>query len=668
MRGREASAGRIGVAAAAAAVVFGMSAPAPASAQAPGPSHWSHWGGDAGSKRYAPLDQIDASNADELEVAWRWKAANFGPEPDFYYRATPVKAEGKLFTVAGPRRAVVAVDPGTGETLWMWRMPENPRWERSPRKSYGKGVAYGEVDGRGVVFTITPGYWLVALDADTGEPVDGFGEGGVVDLQEGLGYPVHPDSGISEEHGLITSSSPPIVVNGVVVVGNSHQQGYYPAQKENIPGDLRGYDAASGEMLWRFRVVPRPGEFGHDTWEDDSWEYSGNISSWAPLSADPERGIVYIPTDTPTGDYYGGHRPGENLFGTSLLALDVRTGERVWHFQMVRHDIWNYDNPTAPNLLDITVDGERIPAAVQVTKQGYAYVFDRGTGEPVWPMEDREAPESDVPGEETWPTQPHPTRPPAFEIQGITEDDLIDFTPELRKQAAKIAERYRMGPLFNPPSVRDADDGTSGAFVVPGANGGANIPGGACADPETGVLYVATERGHSVISLVPGEDRPDFARYGPEGEPSNMRYVSTGPGGVRGPRGLPLLKPPYGSIVALDLNRGERLWRIPNGDTPAEIRDHPSLQDVDVPRTGKQAHANCLVTSSLLFYGEGRGGGPWLHAVDKESGEEVGRVELPVTTNAALMTYMHEGRQYIVAPAAAPGHAAELIALALPEQ
>lgn len=658
------------VAAAAALITAGAAWPerAPAQEGAEAGSAWAYWGGDAGSQRYAALDQIDASNAGDLEVVWRWKAANYGPEPDYYYRATPIKADGKLFTVAGARRAVVAIDPGTGETLWMWRMEENPRWERSPRKSYGKGVAYGEVDGQGVVFNITPGYWLVALDADTGEPVESFGENGVVDLQEGLGYPVHPDSGIAAEHGLITSSSPPIVVNGVVVVGNSHQHGYYPAQKENIPGDLRGYDAATGEMLWRFRVVPRPGEFGHDTWEGESWRYTGNISSWAPLSADPERGIVYVPTDAPTGDYYGGQRPGKNLFGTSLLALDVQTGERVWHFQMVHHDIWNYDNPTAPNLVDITVDGEEIPAAVQVTKQGYAYVFDRETGEPVWPMEEREAPRSDVPGEESWPTQPHPTRPPPFEIQGITEDDLIDFTPELHEQAVEIAGRYRMGPLYNPPSLRDAEDGTSGAFVVPGANGGANIPGGACADPETGILYVATERGQSVIALVPGEERPKYARYGPSQEPSNLRYVSTGPGGVRGPRGLPLLKPPYGSIVALDLDRGEKLWRIPNGDTPRDIAEHPSLEGVDVPRTGKSAHANCLVTSTLLFYGEGRGGGPWFHAVDKETGEEVARVELPVTTNAAIMTYEHEGRQYIVAPAAAPGHPAELLALALPEE
>lgn len=629
---------------------------------------WDHWGGDAHSSRYAPLEQIHAGNAGELELAWRWSAANYGPEPDYYYRATPVKAGGKLFTVAGSRRTVVALDPGTGETLWMWRMRENPRWERSPRKSYGKGVAYAEVSGRGVVFTITPGYWLVALDAETGDPLPGFGRNGMVDLQAGLGYTVHPDSGIDEEHGLITSSSPPIVVNGVVVVGNSHQHGYYPARKENIPGDLRGYDAATGEMQWRFHVIPRPGETGHETWEDGSWEYTGNVSSWAPLSADPELGIVYVPTDTPTGDYYGGHRPGQNLFGTSVLALDSRTGERVWHFQMVHHDIWNYDNPTAPTLVDLDVDGEPVRALVQVTKQGWAYVFHRETGEPVWPIEERPVPASQVPGEEAWPTQPHPTRPPAFELQGLSEEDLIDFTPELREQAVAIARQYRMGPLYTPPSLQDTtEDGKRGTFVMPGANGGANIGGGACVDPETGVLYVATERGHSVISLVPGEERPKYARFGPSGEPSNMRYVSTGPGGIRGPRGLPLLRPPYGSIVALDLNRGELMWRIPNGDTPEEIARHPSLEGIELPRTGKPTHANCLVTRSLLFFGEGRGGGPYLHAVDKRTGEAVARVELPVTTNAALISYMHEGRQYIVAPAAGPDHPAELLALALPD-
>jgi quinoprotein glucose dehydrogenase len=639
-----------------AALALTLAATTPAAAQHAGTANgeWRYWGGDEGSTRYAPLTQIDASNVGTLEVAWRWKAANYGPEPDFIYRATPIKVRDKLYTVAGQRRAVVAIDPGTGETLWMWRMRENPRWQASTRKNYGKGVAYAEVDGRGVIYVITPGFYLVALDAESGLPVSHFGLNGIVDLHLGLGdYAVHPDSGVLAS-GDITSSSPPIVVNGVVVVGNSHDRGYYPDRKENVPGHVRGYDAKTGMLRWTFHVVPQPGEHGHDTWEDDSWTYTGNVSSWAPLSADAERGLVFIPTDTPTNDYYGGERPGANLYGTSLIALNAVTGERVWHFQMVHHDVWNYDNPDAPKVVDVMVNGRRVPMVIQATKQGWAYVFDRETGEPVWPIEERPVAPSDVPEERAWPTQPYVTRPAAFELQGITEADLIDFTPELRAQALELARQYRLGPLFSPPSLRDAPDGTGGTFVVPGANGGANIPGGAAVDPETGVLYVATERGHSVITLVPGEVRN-----------SSARYVSTGPGGIRGPQGLPLLKPPYGSIVAIDLKTGDHLWRIPNGDTPASVRNHPALQGVDLPTTGKLAHANVLVTRSLLFYGEGRGGEPWLHAVDKRTGQEVARVALPATTNAAPMTYLHEGRQYIVLAVAGPGVEAELVALAL---
>jgi quinoprotein glucose dehydrogenase len=624
---------------------------------------WRYWGGDEASSRYSPLDQIDAKNAGKLEVAWRWSAANYGPEPDFIYRCTPIKVGNRLYAVAGQRRTVVALDAGTGETLWMWRMKEEPRWQASTRKNYGKGVAYAEVEGRGVIYMITPGYHLVALDAETGQPLPYFGLNGIVDLHLGLGnYPVDANLGTLAS-GDITASSPPIVVNGVVVVGNSHDRGYYPERKENIPGHVRGYDAKTGSMLWRFHVVPQPGEFGHDTWEGDSWTYTGNISAWAPLSADSQRGLVFIPTDTPTNDYYGGHRHGANLYGTSLIAIDVKTGKRVWHFQMVHHDVFNYDNPDAPHLVDITVGGRKIPAVAAVTKQGFTYVFNRETGQPVWPIEERAVPQSDTPHEKTWPTQPFPTKPAPFELQGITENDLIDFTPELKKQALEIARQYRMGPVFLPPSRWDAPDGTKGAFNVPGANGGANIPGGAAVDAETGILYVATERGHSVLSLIPGAERGKTIG----GDNSNMHYVSRGPGGIRGPQGLPLLKPPYGSIVAIDLNTGEHLWRVPDGDTPASVKNHPALKGVTLPVTGKQTHANVLVTKSLLFYGEGRGADPFLHALDKKTGRELARIEIPATTNTAPMTYMHKGRQYIVLSVAGPEHPAELVALALPE-
>ncbi len=622
---------------------------------------WPTIKGDHGSTRYSDLDQVNRENFEELEVAWRWYAANFGPEPEHTFRATPIYAEGKLFSVAGSRRAVVALDPATGETLWTWRMPHNPRWEKSVRKNYGKGVAYDRVDGRGVIYVVTPGFWLVALEAETGLPVEGWGPDGdgIVDLKPDLGVgDPDPWTGFDEEQeGHITNSSPPIVVDGVVVVGNSGRQGYYQTRKEDIPGHILAYDAATGDFLWRFRVIPQPGEYGHETWEDGSWEYTGNVGSWAPMSADPELGIVYIPTKPGTNDYYGGHRPGDGLFGTSVLALDARTGERVWHYQLVRHDVWNYDVPHAPQLVDITVDGERVPALAQISKQSFAYVFDRETGEPVWPFEYREVPQSDVPGEQLSPVQPFPTRPEPYEMQGLSEDDLIDFTPELREQALQIVSQYRLGPLFNPPSVRNADDGTLAAIHCPGAFGGANIPGGSAVDPETGVLYVASIKGCSAPQLIPGTQvDPD----------SNMRYVTRGPGGVGGPQGLPLFKPPWGRITAIDLNTGEHLWWIPNGGTPQDVEEHPALEGIELGDTGHRSHATILVTPTLMMYGEGRTGEPNFRAVDKATGEELARVELPAPTTAPPMTYMHEGKQYIVLPIGGPDHPAEFVALTLP--
>ena len=618
---------------------------------------WPYWGGDAGSTRYSALDQINKDNVKDLEIAWRWYSANYGPIPEFYFRATPLEVGGVIYTVAGERRAAVAIDAGTGETLWMWRMKNNPRWEKSPRRFSGRGLAYTEVDGEGRIIVVTPGYYMVVLDAATGRPVDGFGKDGTIDLQEGLGFKVDPVHGIDPKYGLITHGSPPIVVNGIIVVGNAHGRGYYPKQKENIPGHIRGYDIKTGKQLWIFHVIPKPGEYGHDTWEGDSWTYTGNISSWATLSADPELNIVYIPTDCPTGDYYGGHRHGDNLYGTGLVALNVKTGKRIWHQQFVKHDIWNYDTPTAPNLLDIRVKRKKIKAIVQATKQGWAYVFDRKTGKPVWPMEERKVPASDVPGEKTSPTQLYPTWPLPFELQGVTVDELIDFTPELRAQAVELASKYRMGPIFTPPSLaEDPEDGTQGTFVMPGANGGANIPGGAVVDPETGIFYVASEKRHSVIRLVNDPEK------------SKMNYISLGPGGIRGPQGLQLLKPPYSRIVAIDMNTGKHLWNIPNGNTPKSLKEHPALEGVDIPQTGNMAHAGLVITKTLLFSGEGRGGDPWFRAYDKKTGEVVAEIELPAQTNHPPMTYMHNGKQYIVMPVAATGHPAELVALALPDE
>ncbi len=642
---------------------------------------WHYLGGDAAHTRYSPLDQIEASNFEDLEIAWIWRADNFGPTVDYAFKSTPSFVDGILYTVASERRQVAAIDPATGETLWVFREPNTLRWERSMRQNYGKGVAYAEVDGRGVIYITTPGFFLHALDAKTGLPLEGFGrpvpvEGfpdtGVVDALEDLvrgwlpfeelGQPLDHYAGIPREIGMITSSAPPIVVNDVIVVGNSHEQGYNQTRVENVPGDIMGYDARTGEFLWKFHVIPRPGEFGHDTWENNSWLTAGDVSSWAPMSADPERGLVYIPTNPPTIDFYGGFRPGDNLFGTSVIALDVHTGERVWHFQTVHHDIWNFDNPTAPILLDVTIDGVPTPIVVQTTKQGWAYTFNRETGEPIWPIEERPVPQSEVPGEQLSLTQPFPTWPLAYEEQGLTEDDLIDFTPELRLDALGIIQNYRIGPIFNPPIQMGHPSGLRSFVSCP--SGATNIPGPTSADPETGILYVSSNKGCRSERLVPGVDIDEPDDIMTTGS-TLSQYAVLDRGDFRGPQGLPIHKPPYGRITAIDMNTGEHLWWIPNGDTPERIRNHPALQGVDLPNTGQTSKAITMVTKTLLVTAEGGGGEPRLHAVDKTTGERLATIDLPGAGQYGMMTYMHEGNQYIVVQTGGRTPAA-LVALRLP--
>ncbi len=441
---------------------------------------WRYQSGDAWGTRYSALDQITGENFEDLEVAWVWRGDNFSPHPFYLSRSTPSYIDGVLYTVAGYRRTIAAVDPSTGETLWTYREPSTKRWEESMRASYGKGVGYAEVDGRGVIYVITPGFFLHALDAKTGRHLDGFGapvgipgfpETGVVDLLADLGYPYDPVNGIPMDIGYITSSSPPIVVNGTVVIGNSHEQGYNQTRIENVPGHILAYDAKTGANKWKFNVIPQTeSEFGFNTWENDASQWTGDVSSWAPLSADNERGIVFIPTNAPTIDYYGGFRPGNNLFGTSTIALDVETGQRVWHFQTVHHPIWNYDLPNVPILADVTVDGEAVPMAIQTTKQGMTFAFNRETGEPVWPIEERAVPASAVPGEQLATTQPFPTRPAPLNPLGLSEDDLINFTPELRQEAIEIMSRYRVGGPYMPPLPNNHTEEVQGWI---GCSGGA---------------------------------------------------------------------------------------------------------------------------------------------------------------------------------------------------
>ena len=633
---------------------------------------WRYWGADAWSTRYSPLDQINAKNFGDLEVAWVWRGDNFGPNVDFVLRSTPIYANGILYTVAGQRRTVAAIDPATGETLWIFREPHTARYEKSERFNYGKGVAYAEVDGRGVVYVTTPAFFLHALDAKTGLPVEGFGrpvpidgfsKTGTVDMLADLGHRYDPYRGIPNEIGGITTSSPPIVVNGVIVVGSAGSRGRYNTRRENIPGDILAYDARTGRHLWSFRVVPKPGELGHETWENDAWRWSGNMNSWPPLSADPERGIVYVIPDAPTNDYFGGFRPGNNLFANSLIALDVRTGRRLWHFQAVHHDVWDWDFPTAPNLVDITVNGERIPAIVQTSKQAFAYAFNRVTGKPVWPIVERPVPQSRVPTEKTSPTQPFPTKPAGYDLQGISEDDLIDFTPELRQMALEQARHVQLGPLFNPPVHQGNPAGLRGGVTCPANQGGTNIQGGAAVDPESGILYVEANKACTARLLVPGHEMDVPESIFTFGQ-TVVDWV-TGGSGWGNIDGLPIFKPPYATITAIDMNTGEHLWQIPNGDTPERIKNHPRLRGLTFPSTGQRSHATILVTRTLLIYGEGTGGTPSFYAVDKRSGQTLARIELPARTNTAPMTFMHDGRQYIVVAIGGPGYPGSLVALRL---
>jgi glucose dehydrogenase len=640
-------------------LALGLLLTATASVQAQDEVEWVHLGGDFDHTRYSPAANITPENFGELKEAWVWDGASFAAQSG---RATPSFIDGLLYTVAGPRRHVVAIDPVSGETVWSYREPNTFRYEYSMRSDYGKGIAYNVVDGKGVIYISTPAFFLVALDAKTGAPLEGFGkkvpvegfpETGVVDMLADLGHEFDPYYGIPKEVGYITTSSPPIVVNDVIVVGNSAEQGYNQSRIENVPGDILAYDSKSGEFLWKFNVIPQPGEFGHDTWDNDAWQYTGDVSSWAPMSADPELGLVYIPTNGATIDFYGGFRPGDNLFGTSLIALDVKTGERKWHFQMVHHDIWNYDTPTAPVLLDVMHNGQKTPAIAQVTKQAFTYVFNRETGEPLWPIEERPVPQSHIPGEMLSATQPFPTKPAPYDLQGLTADNLIDYTPELRAQALEILSEWEIGPLFTPPLHRDNDMGKRGALWCPGDVGGVNISGPAAGDPETGILYVTSLSGCTTRAIVPGEEAD--LRYMTDngtnttGTTVAQYAVGAGGGSPRGPSGLPLFKPPYSRITAIDLNTGEHLWMIPVGETPDRIKNNPALAGIDVGNTGTGAHAPMTVTKNMLIYAsQASDGTPTLFAVDKATGRQLGKVVAPANSRYGMMTYVHLGEQYIV--------------------
>ena len=608
---------------------------------------WTSFGGDNGSTRYSPLDQINRDNVRNLQVAWTFKTDNYAPTPVPQSESTPLMVKGVLYVTAGPRRNVVAVDAATGEAMWIYRPDEGVRGDRAPRKNT-RGISYW-TDGReDRIILITPGFHMIALDAKTGQPVAGFGKSGIVDLFQEL----EPDYK-GDLVGQLGNTSPAVVSNDTIIVGAALPVGTR-ANKENVKADVLAFDARTGKKKWVFHTVPRKGEPGYETWQTGA-DYTGNTAVWTTFTADDELGYVYLPVEAPTHDLYGGHRLGNNLYSSSLVCVDIRTGKPVWHFQHVHHDVWDRDTPSAPILVDLRVDGMPIKAVVQFTKQAFAFVFDHTNGHPVWPIEERAVPKSDVPGEVTSPTEPFPTKPPAFDLQGFSTNDLIDFTPALREQAIAAVRGYRLGPLFTPPSLAMAPDGTRGTLMVPQFNGGSNWEGGA-ADPETGFVYVGTARNFSAVALAPSNGQ------------TTADYVGSA-SGPRGPSGLPLLKPPYGQIVAYDMNKGDIAWAIANGDTPPAIKDNEALRGLQIPRTGSVSHAGLLVTKTLLFAGEGLTGLPFFRAHDKKTGEILWETRIPTggPQSGLPMTYMHGGRQYIVfAASSGDGGAAQLVAYALP--
>ena len=627
---------------------------------------WRSYAGDNGSTKYSPLDQIDAGNFDDLRIAWRWQSADGQvdlaalreseddrPISIRGLQATPLMIDGVLYLTTALYQAA-AVDAGTGETIWV----HDPQAYQGgdPTHAYrSRGLAYWSDGDDARIFWGTSEAYLIAVDARTGEPVRDFGDNGRVDLTEGV---PRADRGATNYQGrnLVGVASPPVIVRDVVVTPTIISD--FVVRKEAPPGWVKGIDARTGDVRWTFRTIPQADDFGADTWLNESWRYSGNANIWPPLSADDELGYVYLPTGTPTSDYYGGHRLGDNLFAESIVAVDAETGQRVWHFQAVHHGVWDYDFPAAPTLIDIEVDGRPIKALAQVSKQGFTYVFDRATGEPVWPIEERAVEtDTDLEGDVLSPTQPFPTKPPPFEYQGISIDDLVDFTPEIRALAVEAVENFRLGPLFTPP-MHSVDGGLQGTIQRPHIAGGATW-GGAAADPETGLLYVPSTNSFSVIKYY----TPDPAEGG------NLRYTQADfDSGTQPtmPQGLPLLKPPYSRITAIDLNEGDHAWMQPNGDGD-RYRNHPRLRDLDLPPLGGEGRGGPVLTKTLLISALSAGGsdgGPRLVARDKATGAIVGSVDLPSGAIGTPMTYLYEGKQYIALTIG--GDVPELIALALP--
>jgi quinoprotein glucose dehydrogenase len=684
---------------------------------------WTHYTADVRGTKYSPLDQINAANFNKMEVAWRFKTDNLGTRPEFKLEGTPLAIKGVLYVTAGTRRSVVALDGRTGELIWSHSYREGNRAAIAPRQLSGRGVSYW-TDGKGDerILYVTTGYRLIALNAKNGAMIPSFGEGGVVDLKKGAVF--GKGQQIEMETGEIGLHSTPTVVKDVVIVGSSFKEGMTVKTHNNTKGLVRAFDVKSGKMLWTFNTIPKPGELGNDTWENESWATNGNTGVWTQITVDEDAGLVYLPVESPTSDFYGGHRPGNNLYGESLVCVDLKTGQRKWHFQIVHHPIWDYDLSSAPILLDINVGGKPVKAVALPSKESFLYVFDRITGVPVWPIEERAVPQSDVPGEKTSPTQPFPTKPPAYARQSVGVDDLIDFTPELNAEARRIVSRYKLGPMFLPGVVSKVE-GPIASLTIATTAGGTNWPG-AAADPENHVVY-AQASNHSVAPIGLIEPPSGFSdiRYvaGTAGQPfveregpgfgSAADAVQRGRGGApgaaeggRGARGaapaapaagapaagappappqgggggglvvqgLPLLKPPYGLLNAIDLDKGELKWQVPHGDTPDAVRNSPVLAGKTIPKTGQPGSVGLVVTKSLVVLGDpsitttpDHPRGAMFRAYDKANGKEVGAVWMPAPQSGSPMTYMANGRQYFIVAVSGGNYSGEYIAFALPQ-
>ncbi len=643
--------------------------PAPGKAALPATTDWRSYAGNPAATRYAALDQINAGNFNDLEVAWRFKPDAFGSNPEYDLECTPLVAKGVMYTTVGTRRDVVALDAATGELLWMHRIDEGERAVKAPRKLSGHGVSYWTDGKQERILYVTIGYQLVALDAKTGLQIPSFGVNGIVDLK------LNDDQDIGPLNDDIGLHSTPLVAKDVVIIGAAHTVGNAPKHHANVKGFARGFDVHTGKRLWIFHTIPKKGEFGYDTWLDGT-DQIGNAGVWAQISADEDLNLVYLPVELPTGDYNGGFRRGPGLFGESIVAVDLHTGVRRWHFQTVHHGLWDFDIPCAPMLMDIPVDGKMVKALAQPTKQSFLYVLNRETGQPIWPIVEKPVPQGDVPGEWYSPTQPFPSKPPPFDLQGISENDLINFTPALRAEAVALTKNYRMGPLFTPSSVW-SEDGTWGTLVGPNATGGANWPGGSY-DPDTHTLYIYSKTEADVASSVKAtSDRSDFDYVNSRGfPPPGQRPKPRGAfrPGVLQVQGLPLLKPPYGRITAIDLTKGEIAWQIAHGETPDEIKNHPALKGMTIPRTGRPGLLGTLTTKSLVICGEGGffttpngKRGAMLRAYDKATGIEKGAVYIPAPQSGGLITYMQGGAQYLAVAVSGGNYSGEIIAFRLPK-